>query len=230
MIVAMTDHSKIKILIADDEKDILEFVGYNLRKEKFLVFTAKNGQEAINKAKEIRPHLIILDIMMPILDGIQACRELRLSKNFDKTIICFLTAMSEEFTHVMALDVGADDFIIKPIQPRLLISKVKSLIRRVVPTENPNQIFISDLKIDLDTFEVKRGNEAINFVKKEFLLLFLLASKPGRVFTRNEILKKVWGSDVMVNGRTIDVHIRKIRGKLGSGYIKTVKGVGYKFE
>ncbi|MFK7908302.1 MAG: response regulator transcription factor [Chitinophagales bacterium] len=224
------NHSMVKILVVDDEKDILEFVGYSLRKEKFSVFTAKNGQQAIDKAKEIRPHLIILDIMMPILDGIQACQELRMSKEFDQTMICFLSAMSEEFTHVMALDAGADDFITKPIRPRLLVSKVKSLVRRVVPMDNPNHITAADLTIDLDSFQIKQKNKSLDFVRKEFLLLHLLASKPGRVFTRSEILKNVWGSEVIVNDRTIDVHIRKVREKLGDGYIKTIKGVGYKFE
>lgn len=224
------NHSMVKILVVDDEKDILEFVGYSLRKEKFNVFTARNGQQAIDKAKEIRPHLIILDIMMPVLDGIQTCRELRLSKEFDKTMICFLSAMSEEFTHVMALDTGADDFITKPIKPRLLVSKIKSLVRRVAPVENSNYITASDLTINLDAFQVKQKNKTLNFVRKEFLLLYLLASKPGRVFTRSEILKNIWGSEIIVNDRTIDVHIRKVREKLGDGYIKTVKGVGYKFE
>ncbi len=224
------DHSMIKILVADDEKDVLEFVGYNLRKENFNVTTAKNGQDAIDKAKEIKPHLILLDVMMPVLDGIQACQEMRLIKSFNQTMICFLTAMSEEFTHLMALDSGADDYIIKPIHPRLLITKVKSLIRRVVEEEEMPTISIRDLKVNVDTFEVFQNQELIEFVRKEFFLLHLLISKPGRVFSRKEILEKVWGGDVIVNDRTIDVHIRKIREKLGDEYIKTVKGVGYKFD
>ncbi|MEZ4885370.1 MAG: response regulator transcription factor [Chitinophagales bacterium] len=224
------DHSMIKVLIVDDEKDVLEFVGYNLRKENFKVFTAKNGQEGIDMAKEMRPNLILLDVMMPVLDGIQTCQELRTQSDFNHTMICFLTAMREEFTHLMALDAGADDYILKPIQPRLLITKVKSLVRRMVVEEKTSTIVVLDLKINNETFEVTQNGELIEFVRKEFFLLHLLASKPGRVFTRNEILERVWGNDVIVNDRTIDVHIRKIREKLGDNYIKTVKGVGYKFD
>lgn len=225
------DNSKIKILIADDEKDVLEFVSYNLRKENFEVETAKNGQQAVEKAKAIKPHLILLDVMMPVMDGIQACQIMRQSKEFNQTMICFLTAMSEEFTHLIALDSGADDYIVKPIQPRLLITKIKSLVRRVVKKKNDSAcISINDITISSDTFEVFQKGVPIEFVRKEFYLLHLLISKPGKVFTRREILEKVWGQDVVVNNRTIDVHIRKIREKLGDAYIKTVTGVGYKFD
>lgn len=225
--------NNLTILIADDEPDVLEFVQYNLQKEGFTVLTANNGQEAIDMAKKHRPHLIILDIMMPELDGMQACRELVAMPEMKDTIIVFLTARSEEFTQVMALDLGADDYIAKPIRPRLLVSKIKSLLRRYQKTETPEDettIAIADLLINKETYTLKMNGQPIDLPRKEFALLYLLASKPGRVFTREEILNKVWGTDVIVNDRTIDVHIRKLREKLGKGYIKTLKGIGYKFR
>ena len=223
--------NEIKILIADDEPDILEFVKYNLEKEGYQVFTAENGNDALQIAQTNLPHLIILDIMMPELDGMQACKALRNDARFSETLIIFLTARNEEFTQVVALDLGADDYIAKPIRPRLLVSKVKSLLRRYTTDEPEQEIQrIADLEIDREKFMVRRGNETIDLPKKEFNLLYLLASKPGKVFGREEILARIWGDDVIVNDRTIDVHIRKIREKLGEHYIKTIKGIGYKFD
>lgn len=228
------ESKNITILIADDEPDVLEFVQYNLQKEGFIVLTAPNGQKAIDMAKKYLPQLIILDIMMPELDGMQACRELVALPEMKDTIIVFLTARSEEFTQVMALDLGADDYITKPIRPRLLVSKIKSLLRRFQKTETSEDaetlIAIADLVIDKNTYTLKMNGHPIELPRKEFALLYLLASRPGRVFTREEILNKVWGTDVIVNDRTIDVHIRKLREKLGKGYIKTLKGIGYKFR
>ncbi|MBK9458070.1 MAG: response regulator transcription factor [Sphingobacteriales bacterium] len=223
--------NEIKILIADDEPDILEFVKYNLEKEGYQVFTAENGNDALQIAQTNLPHLIILDIMMPELDGMQACKALRNDARFSETLIIFLTARNEEFTQVVALDLGADDYIAKPIRPRLLVSKVKSLLRRYTTDEPEQEIQrIADLEIDREKFMVRRGDESIDLPKKEFNLLYLLASKPGKVFGREEILARIWGDDVIVNDRTIDVHIRKIREKLGEHYIKTIKGIGYKFD
>lgn len=223
--------NEIKILIADDEPDILEFVKYNLEKEGYQVFTAENGNDALQIAQTNLPHLIILDIMMPELDGMQTCKALRNDARFSETLIIFLTARNEEFTQVVALDLGADDYIAKPIRPRLLVSKVKSLLRRYTTDEPEQEIQrIADLEIDREKFMVRRGNETIDLPKKEFNLLYLLASKPGKVFGREEILARIWGDDVIVNDRTIDVHIRKIREKLGEHYIKTIKGIGYKFD
>ena len=223
--------NEIKILIADDEPDILEFVKYNLDKEGYRVFIAENGNEALQIAQQELPHLIILDIMMPELDGMQTCKVLRNDPKFSDTLIIFLTARNEEFTQVVALDLGADDYIAKPIRPRLLVSKVKSLLRRYNTDEAEYDMQrIADLEIDREKFTVRRGDETIDLPKKEFNLLYLLASKPGKVFGREEILTRIWGDDVIVNDRTIDVHIRKIREKLGDHYIKTIKGMGYKFD
>lgn len=226
--------NELKILIADDEPDVLEFVRYNLQKENFTVLTAPNGLKAIEMAKKHLPQLIILDIMMPELDGMQACRELVLIPELKDTIIVFLTARSEEFTQVMALDLGADDYITKPIRPRLLVSKIKSLLRRFQKSDSSEEeedtLLASDLIINKATHTLTMNGQPIDLPRKEFALLYLLASKPGRVFNREEILNKVWGTDVIVNDRTIDVHIRKLREKLGKGYIKTLKGVGYKFK
>ncbi|QQS31217.1 MAG: response regulator transcription factor [Sphingobacteriales bacterium] len=226
--------NEIKILIADDEPDVLEFVRYNLQKENYTVITAPNGLKAIEMAKKHVPQLIILDIMMPELDGMQACKEMVLLPELKDTILVFLTARSEEFTQVMALDLGADDYITKPIRPRLLVSKIKSLLRRfqkVETTDDEEAILkVSDLIINKTTHSLTMKGQPIELPRKEFALLYLLASKPGRVFNREEILNKVWGTDVIVNDRTIDVHIRKLREKLGKGYIKTLKGVGYKFK
>ena len=222
--------SEIRILVADDEPDALEFIKYNLKKEGYKVNLATTGVEAIKKAQKKQPDLIILDIMMPELDGIQTCKELRALPEFEETLIVFLTARSEEFTHVMGLDSGADDYLTKPIKPQLLVSKVKSLLRRYNKKEGDDLIKIVDLEINRDQFTLHKNGQLIELPKKEFNLLFLLSSKPGKVFTREKILKKIWGTDVIVNDRTIDVHIRKLREKLGEGYIKTIKGIGYKFD
>ncbi len=222
-----------KILIVDDEIDILDFLSYNLRKEGFDVQTASNGKDAIEIAAKFKPQLIILDIMMPELDGIEVCRRLRSDPQFQKTTITFLTARDEDLTEIQALDVGGDDYITKPIKPQVLISRVKALLRR-----NRNEqiepesdiIEVSDLKIDKQKVQVLRGEEIIDLPKKEFELLLLLVSRPGKVFTREEIYHKIWGNDVIVGDRTIDVHIRKLREKIGSDQIKTLKGIGYKFD
>ncbi len=221
-----------KILIADDEPDILEIVSYNLANtaaEDYEVYTAKNGNEAIDKAKEINPDLIILDVMMPGKTGVEVCQILRSQEAFKKTLIIFLTALNDEGSHIKGLETGADDYISKPISPRVLISRVNALFRRV-DKEEGKSIVIGGFTIDPARFLVSTATEEIILAKKEFELLYLLASKPGRVFLRNEILSQVWGTDVIVGDRTIDVHIRKIRQKMGVDCITTVKGVGYKFE
>ncbi len=220
----------IKILLVDDEPDALEFLSYNLKKEGYQVFTASNGMDAIEVAQQKLPHLIILDVMMPELDGIQTCKELRALDEFQETLIVFLTARGEEFTQVMGLDMGGDDYLTKPIKPRLLVSKVRSLLRRFNEQEADKIIRVHDLEINKETFILTQGERKIDLPKKEFNLIYLLASKPGKVFTREEILNKIWGTDIIVNDRTIDVHIRKLREKLGSEYIKTIKGIGYKFN
>ncbi len=221
-----------KILIVDDETDILDFLSYNLKKEGFDVSTASNGTDGLEIAHKIVPDLIILDIMMPDLDGIEVCRRLREKPKFDQTIITFLTARDEDFTQIKALDVGGDDYISKPIKPQVLISRVKALLRRNKKEEEEKDhiIEVSDLKIDRQRVQVLRGEEIIDLPKKEFELLLLLVSRPGKVFTREEIYHKIWGSDVIVGDRTIDVHIRKLREKIGSDQIKTLKGIGYKFD
>ncbi len=231
------DTTSYRILIADDEPDILEFVCYNLKKEGFEVSSASNGMDAIKKAKEVMPHLILLDIMMPGMDGIEVCRELRAISEFENTIIAFLTARSEDYSQIVGFEVGGDDYITKPIRPRVLISRVYGLLRRFSKKQNLTKgnrdlIQIADLDINREQYVVtKQGMEnKIILPKKEFELLFLLASKPGKVFSRDEIFNKIWGSDIIVGNRTIDVHIRKIREKVGEGYIKTIKGIGYKFE
>lgn len=228
------DYSNVKILLVDDEPDILEILSYNLKKEKFQVFTAENGKIALAKASEIKPDLIILDIMMPEMDGVEVCRKLREDKDFDQTIITFLTARSEDFTQIAAFDYGGDDFINKPIKPGVFISRVKALLRRAERNEGDNlffgQLTEGELTIIPEKFEVIRDNSYIELAKKEFQLLYLLASKPGKVFTREEIFNKIWGTDVIVGNRTIDVHIRKLREKVGEDYIRTIKGIGYKFE
>ena len=221
-----------KILIVDDETDILDFLSYNLKKEGFDVSTASNGIDALEIAHKTDPDLIILDIMMPELDGIEVCRRLREKPQFNHTTITFLTARDEDFTQIKALDVGGDDYISKPIKPQVLISRVKALLRRNKKEEEEKDhiIEVSDLKIDRQRVQVLRGEEIIDLPKKEFELLLLLVSRPGKVFTREEIYHKIWGSDVIVGDRTIDVHIRKLREKIGSDQIKTLKGIGYKFD
>lgn len=219
-----------KILIADDEPDILEIVGYNLSREGYQVTTAKDGDEALAKAKTVKPELIILDIMMPKKNGVEVCEILRAKPAFKDTLIIFLTALSDESSHVKGLETGADDYISKPISPKVLLSKVNALFRRVKPEQGMTVIRNGNLEIDPVKFEVTVDGRPASLAKKEFELLYMLASKPGRVFLRNEILNQVWGNEVIVGDRTIDVHIRKIRQKLGIDCITTVKGVGYKFD
>jgi len=218
-----------KVLIADDEPDILEILKYNLEKEGYSVTTAKDGNEALDKAKQVQPDLIVLDMMMPKKTGMEVCELLRAQNAFKETMIMFLTALSDETTQLKGFDTGADDYVTKPISPSVFVSKVNALLRRVKPTETKN-IQVGALLIDPDRFVVEFEGREILLAKKEFELLYYLASKPGRVFLRNEILSQVWGNDVIVGDRTIDVHIRKIRQKLGIDCITTVKGVGYKFE
>ena len=218
-----------KILIADDEPDILEIIQFNLRAEGYEVFTAKNGDEAIDEAKKNQPDLIILDIMMPGKNGIDVCNILRLQPAFKETIIVFLSALSDEGTEIRGLETGADDYLTKPIRPKILISKVNALFRRL-NKEGNDILQHGDLKIDREKYIINYQGEDIILARKEFELLALLASKAGKVFLRNEILNQVWGTEVIVGDRTIDVHIRKIRQKLGLDCITTVKGVGYKFE
>jgi two-component system, OmpR family, alkaline phosphatase synthesis response regulator PhoP len=223
------DNRATKVLIADDEPDILEILKYNLQKEGYQVITAQNGDEAIELAKQTAPDLIILDIMMPSKNGVEVCEILRAQPAFKDTLIMFLTALSDEATQIKGLTTGADDYISKPVSPQVFVSKVHSLLRRVRKTET-KVLKVEGLTIDPERFMVQYEGRDILLAKKEFELLYLLASKPGRVFLRNEILSQVWGNDVIVGDRTIDVHIRKIRQKIGVDCITTVKGVGYKFE
>ncbi len=221
-----------KILIADDEPDILEIIQYNLQREGYDVYTAKDGDEALVKAKQVKPDLIILDIMMPKKTGVEVCEMLRAQAAFKDTLIIFLTALNDESSQMKGLDTGADDYVNKPISPKLLLSRVNALFRRVNKKEEPSNgiLSIENMVIDPQKFLVLVNDEEKVLAKKEFELLYLLASRPGRVFLRNEILNQVWGNDVIVGDRTIDVHIRKIRQKLGLDCITTVKGVGYKFD
>ena len=223
------DSSTRKILIADDEPDILEILKYNLSGEGYQVITAKDGDEAIDRAKFFHPDLIVLDIMMPKKNGVEVCEILRKQPAFRETLILFLTALSDEGTQLKGFETGADDYISKPISPKIFISKVNSLFRRLKKSDIKS-VKVNGLEIDPEKFVVIHEGKEFILAKKEFELLYLLASKPGRVFLRNEILSQVWGADVIVGDRTIDVHIRKIRQKLGLDCITTVKGVGYKFE
>jgi two-component system, OmpR family, alkaline phosphatase synthesis response regulator PhoP len=218
-----------KILIADDEPDILEILSFNLKGEGYEVITAKNGDEAIDKAKTFKPDLIILDMMMPGKNGMEVCNILRTQSIFAGTLIVFLTAINDENTEIKSLENGADDYLTKPISPKVLLSKVSSLLRRI-KTEGPSIVTVGDFEIDRERFIVIFKGTEIILARKEFELVALLASKPGKVFLRNEILNRIWGTEVIVGDRTIDVHIRKIRQKLGEDCITTVKGVGYKFE
>ena len=227
--VNMEGKSK-QILIADDEPDILEIVSYNLEKEGYTVFTAKDGNEALEKARQLNPELIILDIMMPKKTGVEVCKILRGQPAFQETLIIFLTAMSDEASQIKGLETGADDYVNKPISPKVLTSRVNALFRRVGNKETGTSITIGNVSIDPVKFIVTINGNEIVLAKKEFELLYLLASRPGRVFLRNEILSQVWGNEVIVGDRTIDVHIRKVRQKMGMDCITTVKGVGYKFE
>jgi len=224
---------KGKILIVDDEEDILEVLAYNLQKEGYTVETASDGHEAIKKAGVFEPHLIVLDLMMPIMDGIEVCQKLKTNPKFNNTLIAFLTARSEAFTQISALDSGGDDFINKPIKPNVFKSRINALLRRhpdFVLTDAGKALQFGNLNIDFEQFKVMVNGLDVGLAKKEFELLTLLSSKPGKVFKRNEILTKIWGNDVIVGDRTIDVHIRKLREKIGNDYIHTMKGVGYKFE
>lgn len=224
--------TKHTILVVDDEPDIRELIEYNLKKEGYQIFTATNGKEAISQAKKNVPDLIVLDIMMPEMDGIEACRLMRAMPEFRNTFMVFLTARSEEYSEIAGFNVGADDYIAKPIKPRALVSRINAILRRNIQQEQPilARIEVADLIIDRDAFLVFRGDERIVLAKKEFELLYLLASKPGKVFTRDVILKSIWEDSVVVTNRTIDVHIRKLREKITGSYVSTVKGVGYKFE
>ena len=218
-----------KILLIDDEQDILEILSYNLEKEGYQVFTANNGNEGIVKAKEIIPDLILLDVMMPEKDGIETCQEMRQIKELQKTLIVFLSARSEEFSQLAGFDAGANDYIVKIIKPKVLISKVNALLQLTTQVaEQSKLIELGDLVIDKDNFKVTKNGENFLLPKKEFDLLYLLASNTQKVFKREEILDKVWGNDVIVGERTIDVHIRRLREKLGDDSIQTLKGIGYK--
>lgn len=232
-IIPFMENTSKSILIVDDEEDILEFLSYNLRKEGFRVDTASNGEEALGKVRASKPDLLILDIMMPQMDGVELCRQLREDPKNNSILIAFLTARSEDYSQIVGFEVGADDYITKPIKPRVFVSRIKALLRRQraeVVEEDKEALAVGDLEIDRERFVVRKSGKEIHLAKKEFDLLELLASKPGRVFGRNEIYNAVWGADVIVGNRTIDVHIRKLREKLGEHYIKTVKGIGYKFE
>ncbi len=221
---------EITILLVDDEPDILEIVGYNLTAEGYNVLTAENGVEAVKIAKKKNPHLIILDVMMPEMDGIEACEQIRKLPDLQNTIITFLTARGEDYSQVAGFDAGADDYITKPIRPKVLVSKVKALLRRLKEDESSdNVVKIGNLVINRDEYKIIKDKKEIILPRKEFELLSLLASKPGKVFKREDILDKVWGNEVIVGGRTIDVHIRKLREKIGDDSFKTIKGVGYKF-
>ena len=222
---------KTRILLVDDEPDILEFISYNLNKEGFEVFTSTNGRDAIKIATKEKPDLIILDVMMPDLDGIETCRILRESNDLRNVLIAFLTARNEDYSQIAGFDAGADDYINKPIKPRVLVSRVKAILRRAGKSGASEDVLqVNGFTIDREKYLIIKEDQQINLPKKEFELIALLASKPGKVFTREDILKSVWGDDVVVGDRTIDVHIRKLREKLGDNYIRTIKGVGYKFE
>ena len=218
------------ILLVDDELDILEIIGYNLSAEGYNVLTAQNGVEAIKKAKKHKPELIILDVMMPQMDGIEACEKLRMIPELSETVITFLTARGEDYSQVAGFEAGADDYITKPIKPKVLISKVKSLLRRFKTQDDSQQILkLGNITINREEYKILVDTQEMVLPRKEFELLSLLASKPGKVFKREDILDRVWGNDVVVGGRTIDVHIRKLREKIGEQKFKTIKGVGYKF-
>ena len=222
--------SDIKILLVDDEPDIIEILRYNLTQEGYNVIAAKDGHSAIKKAEKEIPNLIIMDVMMPKMDGIEACGIIRQNPKFNDTIIMFLTARGEDYSHVAAYDAGADDYVTKPIKPKVFISKVKGLLRRLKKENNLTSIIeIGKLIIDSDEYKVKVSDQSFSLPRKEFELLYLLASKPEKVFKREKIMQFIWGSDVVVGDRTIDVHMRKLREKIGDKYFETIKGVGYKF-
>ena len=220
-----------KILLVDDEPDILEIIGYNLAQEEYQIFTASNGKEAIATAKKVIPDLIIMDVMMPEMDGMEACESIRKIPELSNVLITFLTARSEDYSQVAGFDAGADDYITKPIKPKLLVSKVKALLRRLKDKEqNSETLNVGGIEINREEYKIVKDNIEIVLPRKEFELFYLLASKPGKVFKRDELLDRVWGNEVIVGGRTIDVHIRKLREKIGEELFKTIKGVGYKFE
>jgi two-component system, OmpR family, alkaline phosphatase synthesis response regulator PhoP len=221
-----------KILLVDDEPDITEFLGYNLKQEGFKVFIANNGKDAVKIAKEILPHIIVLDVMMPGIDGMETCAELRKIPSLRNTLIMFLTARGEDYSQIAGLDAGADDYITKPIKPRVFVSRINALLRRYQSEQHPGKspLTIEGLIIDQERYLVIKDNKEIILPRKEFELLLVLASRPNKVFNRDEIFARIWGNDVIVGERTIDVHIRKLREKIGIDNIKTVKGVGYKFE
>lgn len=225
-------NNSIKILLVDDEPDILEILSYNLILEGYKVITASNGLEAVKSAKENQPHLILMDVMMPEMDGIEACEQIRTFPELKNTIITFLTARSEDYSQLAGFEAGADDYITKPIKPKVLVSKIKALLRRLNEAdlkENTAFIKVGDLTIDREAYKIIHRDNELVLPRKEFELLSLLASKPGKVFKRDEILDRVWGNEVVVGGRTIDVHIRKLREKIGDDSFITIKGVGYKF-
>ncbi len=223
--------NEIKVLVIDDETDVTDIISYNLDKEGYQVATANTGASGLKKAADFNPDLVLLDVMMTDMDGMEVCRQMRERPEFDHVVIAFLTARGEDYTQIAAYDYGGDDFIVKPIRPSVLKSRIKALLRRKMrlSTADDDQIMrVGDLQIDASKFEVTIGEKSIDLAKKEFKILELLASSPGRVFSREEIYRKVWGSEIIVGERTIDVHVRRIREKIGDGYIKTLKGVGYK--
>lgn len=224
--------SEIKILLVDDEPDILELVGFHLRKEGYTVFTASGGKEGVEIARKEQPALIILDVMMPDMDGMETCEKIRQIPQLKDTLVTFLTALAEDYSMMAGFDAGADDYITKPVKPKVLVSKIKALLRRAggQDVQAETSLAAGDLVIDRDRYVVVNKGREIVLPRKEFELLSLLSSRPGRVFKRDEIMDTVWGNEVVVGGRTIDVHIRKLREKIGEDYFKTIKGVGYKFE
>lgn len=225
-------NTEIKILLADDEQDILEIIGYNLEQEGYKVFTASNGKEAVEIAMKELPQLVILDVMMPVMDGMEACEQIRNKEGMQDAIITFLTARGEDYSQVAGFEVGADDYITKPIKPKVLVSKIKALLRRTKNVEQTkgDVLSVGDILINRDEYKIVKDGAELSLPRKEFELFYLLASRPGKVFKREEILDKVWGNEVVVGGRTIDVHIRKLREKIGDDCFKTIKGVGYKLD
>lgn len=231
----MQENENYKILLVDDEPDILEFLAYNLKKEGFQVQTAQNGREALKVAQEQLPHLIVLDVMMPGMDGIETCEEIKKQPQLQDSLVAFLTARGEDYSQIAGFEAGADDYIAKPIKPKVLVSRVRALLKRFRPGSEGEAeggkglIVIGELTIDRERYVVQLRDQELNLPKKEFELLLLLASKPDKVFTRDEIYNAVWGDNIIVGDRTIDVHIRKLREKIGQDHIRTIKGVGYKF-
>jgi two-component system, OmpR family, alkaline phosphatase synthesis response regulator PhoP len=226
------DKDKVRVLVVDDEEDILEMLQYNLEKEGYDVQTAENGKQAIEKAQKFAPQIILMDIMMPVMDGIDACRQMRSMAEFNKAFILVLTARTEEYSEIAAFDAGADDFISKPIKPKALLSRISAFLRREKKGKDESKVLIEvgDLSIDRNTYQVLKEKVEIKLPRKEFELLFFLAAHPGKVFGRDELLQKVWGTDVYVLSRTVDVHVRKVRERIGDDYISTIKGVGYIFD